>query len=472
LRRPDRPRPAAARTDAEREQARLERERRRAAAYPTRDLTEGGEEQPSPDHGAREAAVPDQRPVPPVQPQEGADAEFETASGEPAAAGAERQRAGTGITRALGRAARVGPERDRAGRAITRARVAAVLALALAAAVVWFLVSLFQPFAGAGSGAVIVDIPKGASSSRIGSILARDGVVSSGFFFELRALVEGKRGQLHSGRFLLKHDMSYAAAIHALSAPPPALIPVKVVIPEGFSRVQIARRAQADTLDGDYMAASRRSPLLDPSRYGAPSGGASLEGFLFPATYELSAGESVTRLVDQQLNAFMLRFGPRTKARARALGVSSYQLLTVASMVEREARVPRDRPPIAAVIYNRLRAGMALGVDATIYYALALRDGPAAYERELTAADLQLDSPYNTRLHTGLPPTPIANPGVESIEAAAHPARVPYLYYVAAPDGCGEHVFSTSYAQFLKDAAAYQAAVRRAGGHAPACVRK
>jgi uncharacterized YceG family protein len=296
--------------------------------------------------------------------------------------------------------------------------------------------------------------------------------VSSGFFFELRAFIEGKRGQLHSGRFLLKHDMSYAAAIRALSGPPPAAIPVKVVIPEGFSRVQIARRAREDTLSGDYLAASRRSRLLDPRRYGAPSGQSTLEGFLFPATYQLSAGDSVTRLVDEQLNAFQLRFGPRTKARARALGVSAYQLLTVASMVEREARVARDRPLIAAVIYNRMRMHMALGVDATIYYALALRDGPAAYERELSAADLQLDSPYNTRLHAGLPPTPIANPGVESIEAAARPARVAYLYYVAAPDGCGEHVFSTSYARFLSDAAAYQAAVRRNGGRPPACAGK
>jgi UPF0755 protein len=357
-------------------------------------------------------------------------------------------------------------------RGITRARAGALLALLVAAALVWFLVSLFQPFAGSGSGSVIVEIPKGASSSRIGSILARDGVVSSGFFFEVRAFLEGKRGQLHSGRFPLKHDMSYAAAIQALSAPPPAVIPIKVVIPEGFTRAQIARRAKDDTLSGDYLAASRSSALLDPARYGAPARTPSLEGFLFPATYELSAGEPVAGLVDAQLRAFRLRFGPRTKARARALGVTSYQLLTVASMVEREARVARDRPLIAAVIYNRLHRNMPLGIDATIYYALALRDGAGAFERELTATDLGIESPYNTRLHAGLPPTPIANPGVESIEAAAHPAAVSYLYYVAKPDGCGGHVFASSYAKFLTDASAYQAALKRGGGHLPACPRK
>jgi UPF0755 protein len=112
---------------------------------------------------------------------------------------------------------------------------------------------------------------------------------------------------------------------------------------------------------------------------------------------------------------------------------------------------------------------MPLGIDATIYYALAQREGLGVYGRELTASQLRLDSPYNTRLHAGLPPTPIANPGLVSIEAAAHPAHVPYLYYVAAPDGCGAHVFSSSYAQFERDAAAYQAAVRRNGGRLPTC---
>jgi UPF0755 protein len=336
---------------------------------------------------------------------------------------------------------------------------------------VWFLVSLFQPFAGAGKGSVIVEIPKGASASRIGSILARDGVVSSGFFFEVRALLEGKNGQLHPGRFKLKRDMSYAAAIKVLSAPPPAVIAVTVVIPEGYTRPQIATLAQQDALSGSYLAASERSALLDPSRYGAPRG-AGLEGFLFPATYELSAGDPARRLVAQQLSAFRLRFGPRDVRRARALGVTPYELLTVASMIEREAEVPRDRPLIAAVIYNRLRLGMALGIDATIYYALAQREGIAVYGRELTASELRLDSPYNTRLHAGLPPTPISNPGSASIEAAANPARAPYLYYVAAPDGCGEHVFSRSYAKFRGDAAAYRAAVQHNGGHPPTCKRK
>jgi uncharacterized YceG family protein len=141
-------------------------------------------------------------------------------------------------------------------------------------------------------------------------------------------------------------------------------------------------------------------------------------------------------------------------------------------MVEREAQIPKDRPLIAAVIYNRLNDGMPLGIDATIYYAYEVKTDTPTYTGELTEAQLHIDSPYNTRLHTGLPPTPISNPGLASIEAAAHPAHVPYLYYVAGADGCGEQVFSTTEAQFDVDAAAYHEAVARNKGHPPVCRKK
>jgi peptidoglycan lytic transglycosylase G len=357
-------------------------------------------------------------------------------------------------------------------RGITRARVAALLALAAAIALVWFVISLFQPFAGSGHGRVIVQIPKGSSSSEIGSILARDGVVSSGFFFDVRALLEGKRSSLHSGRFVLKHDMSYSAAIDALSKPPPKVIAVKVVIPEGYTRRQISELVREDALSGDYLVASKRSRLLSPGRYGAPAGTRDLEGFLFPATYDLRAGAPVQKLVSEQLTAFSRRFGASDVRRAHALGVTPYELLTVASMIEREAQTEHDRPLIAAVIYNRLREGIPLGIDATIYYAVEQQKGIATYTGELTSSMLRIDSPYNTRTHKGLPPTPISNPGEASIHAAAHPAHVPYLYYVAGADGCGEQVFSKTYSRFEKDVAAYDAAVKKNGGKPPTCKKK
>jgi len=254
--------------------------------------------------------------------------------------------------------------------------------------------------------------------------------------------------------------------------PPPPIPVVKVLIPEGKTRAQIAQIAAADRLSGNYRTASKRSPLLNPVRYGAPTGTPDLEGFLFPATYDMLPGAPVARLVEEQLLAFRERFGVEDIERARALHLTPYQLLIVASMVEREAQVPGDRPKIAAVIYNRLRLGMPLGVDATIYYAIEQRTGIATYTRELTEAQLHNDSPYNTRTHVGLPPTPISNPGLASIEAAAHPAHVSSLYYVLAPDGCGEHVFSRTLGEFEVAAAAYHAALSKNGGHLPACKAK
>jgi len=260
----------------------------------------------------------------------------------------------------------------------------------------------------------------------------------------------------------------------AKPAPKPLAAPVviRVLIPEGETRRQIAVRAKAAGLNGSYLAASEHSSLLDPIRYGAPAGTLNLEGFLFPATYELYTGAPAGQLVSEQLQAFSERFGPRQFAAARALHETPYQLLIVASMVEREAKLPGDRSKIAAVIYNRLRDGMPLGIDATIYYAVEQQRQIPTYAGELTEAQLHIDSPYNTRLHAGLPPTPISNPGMASIEAAAHPAHVPYLYYVAGADGCGEQVFSTTAAAFEANVAAYKSAVARNGGKPPVCRHK
>lgn len=244
---------------------------------------------------------------------------------------------------------------------------------------------------------------------------------------------------------------------------PPLPAVVKVVIPEGYTRAQIAALAHADGLSGSYLAASKRSARVRPSRYGAPAGTPSLEGFLFPATYEMHPRAPASLLVSEQLAAFRENFGGAQVARAKALGVTPYELLIVASIVEREAAIAHDRPLVAAVVYNRLHRGMTLGIDATLRYALH------DFTHPLTEAELASNSPYNTRTHRGLPPTPISNPGAAAIDAAARPARVSYLYYVAGADGCGEQVFSTSFTQFERNATAYRAALRKNGGRVPTC---
>jgi uncharacterized YceG family protein len=246
---------------------------------------------------------------------------------------------------------------------------------------------------------------------------------------------------------------------------------VKVVIPEGYTRSQIAALAHADGLRGSYLTASKSSAQLRPSTYGAPkrhllAATPNLEGFLFPATYEMYAGAPASQLVSEQLTAFRRNFGGGEIHRAKVLGITPYQLLIVASIIEREAAVAHDRPLVAAVIYNRLRQGMSLGIDSTLRYALH------DFTHPLTEAELASRSPYNTRLHKGLPPTPISNPGVAAISAAARPASVSYLYYVAGADGCGEQVFSTSYAEFEHNAAAYREALRKNGGRVPSCKKR
>jgi cell division protein YceG involved in septum cleavage len=291
---------------------------------------------------------------------------------------------------------------------------------------------------------------------------------------------DGGRGREGHSRWiavlaLLAIGIVVAVLVYSLktssSSHPTAKAPaeVKVLIPEGKTRQQIAQIASSAGLRGSYRRAARRSPLLNPTQYGAPKTTRTLEGFLFPATYDMNKGAPSERLVEEQVTAFQENFSAEYAKRARELGLTSYELLTVASMIEREAQVPADRAKIAAVIYNRLKAGIPLGIDATIYYAVENAENIPTYTKELTSSQLQIDSAYNTRLHKGLPPTPISNPGVASIQAAARPAHAGYLYYVAGADGCGEQVFSSTEAKFNEDVAAYEAAKRANGGHLPAC---
>jgi uncharacterized YceG family protein len=341
-----------------------------------------------------------------------------------------------------------------------RGRIAAGAVLLLAIAAGWLLISLFQPFAGSGGAPVVVRIPNGAGAGAIGDQLEREGVISSSFFFGLRAELAGKRGDLRSGTFTLRKDMSYSAALTALTTAPKPPPVVRVTIPEGLSRREIAALARKDGLRGDYLVATRRSRLLSPRRYGAPRS-ATLEGFLFPATYELKVGSSVDALVAQQLAALKQSLSSVDLRAARHKNLTAFDVLTIASMVEREVAVPKERPLVAAVIYNRLHQGMPLGIDATLRFALH------DWTHPLTASQLASATPYNTRTDQGLPPGPIGNPGLASMKAAAHPAHVPYLFYVVKPGTCGEHAFSSTDAQFQRDVAAYDAARAKAGGKSP-----
>jgi uncharacterized YceG family protein len=332
-----------------------------------------------------------------------------------------------------------------------------VLIPVLAIAAVWFLLSLFQPFGGDGEGRLPVTIPSHAGVGDIAGLLADKGVVSSSFFFQLRATIGGHRGDLKPGSYVLRRNMSYSAAIAALSKGPAPNV-VSLVMPEGRSRREIAPSIRS--LTGNYLAATKRSPLLNPVRYGA-RGAPDLEGFLFPATYQVHRGQSVKTLVDLQLKTFKQRFATVDLSAARHKNLTPYDVLIIASLVERETAAARERGLVASVIYNRLHAGIPLGIDATTRFQFG------DWKKPLTQSQLQSPSPYNTRLHRGLPPGPIGSPGLASIRAAARPPKTPYLYYVVNPCRPGTQTFLRTNAEFNAAVAKYNAARSRAGGWAP-----
>ena len=355
----------------------------------------------------------------------------------------------------LRRRERSGGPRSPRERQIMVRRSAALTVLVALIVAVWFLVSLFQPFHGGGEGSVTVSIPSGSSAGQIGDLLSRDGVISSSFFFTLRASLDGDRGKLQAGVYTLKHGMSYSAALAALTGSGKTAREISFTVPPGLTRDQIAVLSKKAGLRGDYLHASSITVThLSPQAYGAHPGVDSPEGFLFPDTYFLFPHENVSGLVADQLAAFKQNFARVDMSFARSKNLTEYDVITIASIIEREAKLPGDGPKVAAVIYNRLREGIPLGLDTTLLYYL---HDPAAglTEYELT----HLTTPYNTRLNYGLPPTPISNPDLQALDAAAHPAAVNYLYFVVKPDACDALAFFDNIGQFDAAVHAYNAAV-------------
>jgi UPF0755 protein len=326
--------------------------------------------------------------------------------------------------------------------------------------VLWFLFSLFQPFHGDGSGRVAVTIPRGSSVSEVGDLLGEKGVIGSSTLFQIRVTLDGKRSDLFPGHYTLAHGMSYSAAIDALTTPREKPTTTTVTIPEGYSRPQAAQLVKEDGLTGSYMKETVHSKYLNPAKYGG-KGTKNLEGFLFPDTFELKPGSPVGNLVQLQLQDFQRRIKGVNMSYARSKNLTTYDVLTIASMVEREAGVASQRKLVASVIYNRLHDGMPLGIDATIRFATG------NYEEPLTESQLAVNSPYNTRTHAGLPPGPINSPGLAAIEAAAHPAKTGYLFYVNNPNSCDELTFSKTEAEFEANVKKYNSAREANGGNEP-----
>jgi UPF0755 protein len=338
--------------------------------------------------------------------------------------------------------------------------IAALIALVALGAAAWVLVSLFQPFKGESDDArVRVEIPRGATLGDIAELLEARGVISSAGFFELRARLDGRSGDLKPGSYELREDMSFTAALDELEQGVPPNVTI-ISVPEGLSRREIAPIVKDSPLRGGYMRASRRNAALNPRRYGAPAG-ATLEGFLFPATYELRKRRPASALVAAQLEAFKRNFGKVDLRYARRKNLTPYDVLIIASLIDREAAVAKERRLVSSVIYNRLRDDISLGIDATVRYITG------NWTQPLRQSELANPSPYNTRVNPGLPPGPIGNPGLAAIRAAANPARTDYLFYVAAVCGNGRHKFAETDAEFQGYVDEYNAARERRGGKSP-----
>ena len=349
-----------------------------------------------------------------------------------------------------------GPRPPRSRKRIT----ALIVGVAVLGVIGWFLLALFQPFAGDPGAEKSVEIEPNSSLGTIAEILDEEGVISSATMFEIRATLAGRRSDFFAGTYTLREGMTYANVMDALSTPPPPPNTKSVTIPEGLTRQQIADVVSDSKVKGSYIRASSGSDVLDPTDYGAKDPN-NLEGFLFPDTYELKPHATADDLVSVQLETFERNFGEVDMAYAESKNLSEYDVLIIASMIEEEALVPEDRPLVARVIYNRLADGGPLGIDATIRYA------QANYDEPLLESDLAIDSPYNTYTQAGLPPTPIANPGIASIEAAANPAEGDWYYFVVKPGTCGELEFSTTAAEHDAAVERYHAARDAAGGRSP-----
>ena len=333
-----------------------------------------------------------------------------------------------------------------------------VIALFVIAALI-FLNALFQPFHGGGDGRVLIKVPRGASAGEVADILDEKGVISSGTLFELRLTLAGRRSDIFAGTYSLEEGMSYSDAIDELTKPPSQRV-LPVTVPEGYSREQIAKVADDVGLEGSYERESAGAKGFDPEKYGA-EGAESLEGFLYPATYELRPNDSAKDLVAKQLDAFEQNFKKVDMDYAESKNLTPYDVLTIASMIDREVMIAEERELVSSVIYNRLESGEPLGIDATIRYATG------NYDQPLTESELAIDSPYNTRENAGLPPTPIGNPGLAAMKAAANPAETDFRYYVVKPGTCGEHEFVETQEEFDAATARYNSAREAAGGKSP-----
>lgn len=304
-------------------------------------------------------------------------------------------------------------------------------------------------YSGQGSGEVEVEIPDGASTSRIAEVLADSDVVASAEAFLNAAEGNADIMNIQPGFYAMRSQMSGAEAV-ALILDPASRLLDRATIPEGYT---VARTLEALAEQTDIPLADFEAAAAATDQLGLPTwANGALEGFLYPATYDIAPGATAVEILTTMVARFnQVALETGLEADAAGVGLDPYQLLTVASMIQSEVTVERERPLVARVIYNRLTQGIRLGIDAALAYEQRVNGN------QLTTAMLETDTPYNTRTRLGLPPTPISNPGEPSILGALQPAAGDWIYYVLQ-NSAGEHLFTASYQEFLEAKAQCEAA--------------
>ncbi len=326
--------------------------------------------------------------------------------------------------------------------------VLVLLGLAAAAAAGWWLrQQLVTPYRGFAGDEVFVELPAGASVSTIGRLLTQAGVVPDELTFRVAARLAGEDRRLQAGEYRFADAARPGEVVARLARGD--VFTRTVTFPEGRTIAEmgdIFANSGLGTADAFRAAAADPSPIatFDP-------GAANLEGYLFPDTYSLPRRAGAEGTVAAMVAGFARAFDAQLRAAAAERHLSAHDVVTIASIVEKETAQPDERPIIAAVYENRLARGMVLQCDPTVIYALMLA---GRWNRNLSKKDLQIDSPYNTYRYAGLPPGPIASPGRASLEAAVHPADVPYLYFVSKNDGT--HAFATTLAEHNRNVAKWQ----------------
>jgi len=294
---------------------------------------------------------------------------------------------------------------------------------------------------------ISVTIPNGTGTEGIAKILEENNLIDNTGVFKLQSKSKGYDGKFKAGQYSLSPSMSMDDIMKSLMTG--SADTTRFTIPEGYDIKRTTEKLSEEGLiNAETFAKEIEAGQFDYDFLAdAPAGGNRLEGFLFPNTYDIFTTANEHDIIDKMLYQFNKVFTDEYYARADELGMSVREVITLASIIEREARIPEDRPLIASAFYNRLRIDMPLQSCATVQYILGEQ------KPVLSIKDTQIESPYNTYLNPGLPPGPIASPGADSIKAALYPADTDYLYFLAKGDG--SHAFSATYDQFLKDKAKY-----------------